>query len=206
VKTRVAIIAALVVTWVENPCARADVLDGLDTSIGSGGVVGQLAATQTDGTVRQFRFGGIPFAAFLNRDMAERWTGSLQLQALLDVINQQMLRQGFAGTISYHLLGGARQIRAPGEFVNAISTSRYNLSIAVRGGLFNYAAADRKNPSERLSGAVWEMAAGVEYRRTVSERSALGASLMATVITLPASVERIASRSAELLGFWRVYL
>jgi hypothetical protein len=117
-----------------------------------------------------------------------------------------MVRQGFAGTLSYHLLGGARRIESPGEFVNVVSTSRYNLSIAVRGGVFNYAAADRKNPSEHLSGAVWEMSSGIEYRRSISEASALGASVMATVITLPASVERLATRTVELLAFWRVYL
>lgn len=186
--------------------APADPLEGFDVSFGSGGVVGKVAATESDGTVRNFRVGGIPFAGLLNRDVAEHWTASFQVQVLLDVVNQQMLRQGFAGTMSYHLLGGARRLAASSEALSSTSTSRYNLSIPVRAGIFNYAATNRKDPSQRLSGAAWELASGLEYRRTISERSALGVSVLATVITLPASVDRIATRTVEVLGYWRVYL
>jgi hypothetical protein len=186
--------------------ARADVFDGLDTSIGTGGIFGTVAETQDDGSLRTFQFGGIPFATMLNRDLAEHWTGSLQFQVLLDVINQQMIRQGVAGTLCYHLLGGARRLMAPGELMSTVSTSTYNLSLAVRGGIFNFAAADRENPADNLSGGIWEMATGVEYRRTLSDTSAAGLSAMQTVITFPASVDRLAAKTTELLAFWRVYL
>jgi hypothetical protein len=188
------------------PAALADVFDGLDTSVATGGVFGTVEQLQEDGSPRTFRIGGIPFAAMLNRDLAESWTGSLQFQLLLDVINQQMIRQGVAGTLCYHILGGARRIATPGDFMSTVSTSVYNLSLALRGGLFNFAAADRENPTENLSGGVWEMAAGLEFRRSLTDTSAAGVSAMQTVITFPASVDRLATRTTEVLAFWRVYL
>jgi hypothetical protein len=188
------------------PAALADAFDGLDTSVATGGVVGTVEELQEDGSLRTFQIGGVPFAAMLNRDLAESWTGSLQFQVLLDVINQQMIRQGVAGTLFYHILGGARRITTPGDFMSTVSTSVYNLSLAVRGGIFNFAAADRKNPSVKLSGGVWEMASGLEFRRSISDTSAAGVSAMHTVITFPASVDRLATRTTEVLAFWRVYL
>ncbi len=188
------------------PEARADVFDGLDVSVASGVATGTVAQEKSDGSVKTFQMGGIPFAAMLNRDLAESWSGSLQAQVMLDLANYAMIRQGFAGTLLYHVLGGARRISHAGDMVTTTSTSRYNLSLAVRGGIFDYAAASRKNPSESVSGGVWEMASGLEYRRDVSETSAFGVSFMTTVVTLPTSVQRLASRTTELLGFWRVYL
>lgn len=189
-----------------SSAAVADVFDNLDLSVGSGAVVGTVSATDKDGTVRKFRIGGIPFEAMINRDLSERWTANTQAQVLLDVVNQQMLRQGFAGMLCYHFLGGARRLESQGEVLSSTSTSRYNLSVAVRAGVFSYAATDRKDPSQRLSGGVWEMASGIEYRRTVSERGAVGVSVLGTVLTLPASVDRISTQTIELLGFWRANL
>jgi hypothetical protein len=186
--------------------AFCDPFAGLDISVASGLVAGRISSTNADGTTRQFRIGGVPFAVMLNRDLSGKFTGSLQTQLLLDVVNQQMVRQGFSGILSYHVFGGARQIAVPGDMVHTVSTSPYNLSLSVRGGLFSYAAADRKDPKTKLSGSVWEMAGGIEYRRTVTPTSAIGASFLGTVLTLPSSVERLSTRTFELLGFWRMYL
>lgn len=186
--------------------AKADAFDGLDVATGSGAVMGTVIATDSDGTTRRFTTNGIPFVAMLYRDLASHWTGNLQAQVLLDLRNQQMIRQGFAGTMAYHVLGGARRIVSANDVVRNISTSRYNLSLLLRGGVFNYAATDRENPKLRLSGSVWEMASGLEYRWTMSDTSAVGASVLGSVITLPASVDRLTARTVEVLGFWRVYL
>jgi hypothetical protein len=186
--------------------ARGDVFDGVDLSVGTGVSEGTVVQEQPDGKVNTFTIGGIPFAAMLNRDLAEHWSGHLDLSAMLDVVNQQMIRQGFAGTLDYHVLGGARRIAHPGDTVSTTSTSHQSLSVAVRGGIFNYAAANKKDPNVTLSGGVWELAGGLEYRRDVSERSAFGGAFMTTITTLPSSVQRLSTRTTEVLGFWRVYL
>jgi hypothetical protein len=198
--------AALVVALVcAAETASADVFDGLDVGAATGIVTGAIEETKTDGSVQTFKVGGIPLAAMLNRDLAPSWTGSLQFQVLLDVANQQMIRQGLAGTLSYHILGGARRLVTPGNTLKLTSANNYNLSIDVRGGIFDYAAANKRDPTENVSGGIWEMAVGIEYRRDLSEQNALGASLMISTLTLPASVERLATKTRELLFFWRTY-
>lgn len=184
----------------------ADVFDGLDVGAASGGVAGHVSSTDSDGKSRNFRIGGMPFVAMLNRDLASQWTGSLQGQVLLDAVNRQMIRQGFSGTLAYHVLGGSRRIVNASDVAKEVATNRYNVSVLVRGGVFSYAATESDDPKARLSGSVWEMASGLEYRKTVSEKSAFGASAISTVVTLPASVDRLSARVVEVLAFWRVYL
>lgn len=186
--------------------AQADIFSGLDVGIGSGLVVGRVSATEADGTSRQFRTGGIPFVGMLNRDLASKWTGSLQGQVLLDTVNQQMIRQGFSGSLAYHLFGGVRRMSSVSDIAKNVATNRYNLSVVLRGGIFNFAAAEKNDPEARLSGSIWEMASGTELRYSPSEANAFGASAMTTVVTLPASVDRLSARMIEVLGFWRVYL
>jgi hypothetical protein len=198
--------AAFAFLVIGSVTANADVPEGLDMSAGTGGALGSVAKTREDGTAQTYPIGGVPFAAILNRDLAEHWAGGLEAQMMLDIVNQQMIRQGFAGSISYHLLGGPRRLVWPGSAVNITSMSHYNLSFKTRGGIFNYAAAARNDPGHGLSGSVWEFSAGVEYRQDLSERNAAGTSLMTTVLSLPASIDRLSTSMTELLLFWRFYL
>lgn len=203
-KTFIAFVATLFLCSAST--VRADVFDGLDVGTGSGGVAGRVSSRDSEGETHKFRIGGLPFVAMLNRDLASQWTGSLQAQVLLDAVNRQMIRQGFSGTLAYHFLGGSRRIATASDVAKELATNRYNVSILVRGGVFSYAATERNDPKSRLSGSVWEMASGLEYRKTVSEKSAFGASAISTVVTLPASVDRLSARVVEVMAFWRVYL
>jgi hypothetical protein len=189
--------------------ALADVFDGMDVSVGTGGVAGSVTAAGENGSVRQFNIGGVPLIAMLNRDFSEHWSGSVQVQSMFDTINQQMARQGFAAASSYHIVGGARQLSSaegPGDFFTVRATNRHNLSVSIRGGVFHYAATQRDNIENKISGSVWDVASGFEYRRNLSEADAVGLSVMGTIATLPASVDRLAAKTGELVIFWRVFL
>jgi hypothetical protein len=191
---------------VAAPPAAADIFDGLDVSVASGFALGTVSQEQVNGEVQSFPFGGVPFAAILNRDLAEKWSGGVEVELMLDVLNQQMNRSGAAGVLLYHLLGGARHLKRGGGNVELVSTSPQSLSVGMRGGTYNFALASRKNPAQHLTGGVWEASTGLEYRRDLSDTSAIGASAYTTVLTLPSSVERLQANTTEFLGFWRVYL
>lgn len=196
--------------------ARADVFDGMDVSVGTGGVAGTVSTEKksssldaTKGSKRQFTIGGIPLVAMLNRDFSEHWSGNVQAQSMFDTINQQIARQGFAAAGVYHIVGGARRLtstRGTSDFFTVQATNRHNLSVAIRGGVFHYAATERDNIDNKISGSVWDIASGFEYRRNLSEANAFGVSAMGTVATLPASVDRLSARTGELVLFWRVFL
>lgn len=183
--------------------SRAETTASSDVSILSGFALGTVSKTLNDGSSQTFRIGGVPLGFSRNFDISYNWSTALGGQILLDIINRQMIRQGFTGSCSYHLLGGPRRLDGLGESIRVTSTNSYNLSLVGRAALFNYGASDPKSPGTNLAGGVWEIASGLEYRKEISDSSATGAMIMLSMTTLPASVERLASKTNELLFFWR---
>lgn len=176
-----------------------------DVSLLTGFAIGTVTKRQVDRSNQTFQIGGVPLGLSWNHDISRDWSTALSGEFLLDAVNKQMIRQGFTGAIAYHLFGGGRRLDNLGDAIHVTATNSYNLSLLGRAGLFNYAASDPNSPSTSLAGGVWEIAMGVEYRKEVFDASALGASNLVSLTTLPASVERLSSRMNEVLFFWRYY-
>jgi hypothetical protein len=176
---------------------------GTDLNVGTGLALGTVSQTLSDGSLKSFQMGGVPLQLGLNKDLAAKLSASIAPQILLDVANRQVVRQGVTASIAYHLIGSAGRLEYPGERFRVTSLSIQNLSLISRAGLFNYAASEPNRPTSNVTGGLWEFAVGFEYRRDVGEESALGLTVMATVLTIPASVQRLKSQMMETLIFWR---
>ena len=183
--------------------ARSEVNDAADLSLVTGFVNGSVTKQQIDGSRRTFQMGGIPLGAALNRNLSANWTGALSGHILLDIVNRQVIRQGIGGSMSYHLLGGARRLSLPGDMVSISTSNSYNFSLLGRVNLQNYAASDPERPTNNIAGGLWEIATGLEYRKDFSESSAYGVAMLLSIATMPASVQRLSSKTSELLLFWR---
>ncbi len=174
-----------------------------DISVGTGLALGTVSQTLADGSLKSFQMGGVPLQLGLNKDVAAKLSASFAPQILLDIVNRQVVRQGATASIAYHLIGSSRRLDYPGERFRVSSVSIPNLSLISRAGLFNYAASEPNRPTSNVTGGLWEFAVGFEYRRDIGEESALGLSIMATALTIPASVQRLKSQMMEALIFWR---
>ena len=157
--------------------------DILDVSAMTGVAFGTVSQQQKLWSSKKFMLGGIPLGLAIYQDIAPSWTVHLDIQAILDIVGKQQIRQGLSGTLNYHILGGAKRMSTSGPILH--STSRYltNLSLAFRGGVYHFSASNAEDPSLTLSGSLWDLAAGIEYRQDIGEFSSIGSSLMSTVMT-----------------------
>lgn len=177
-----------------------------DVSFKIGGSVGSIHRPERNGvTDKTFQVGGLPLGIAWNHDASFHLSTTINAQLMIDVPNSQVMRQGVEGGMAYHILGGARRIVNNASDVRSISTSPFNLSLLGRMGIFNYSASTKNKPVENVAGSVLEARTGIEYRKDLSEVSALGTELLATLFTLPASTERLAPRFIEWSFFWRMY-
>ena len=170
-----------------------------------GMVVGEVSQPLRKGGSRTFTISGIPLGFGATWDMGPNWGFQADGSVLLDVIGRQQIRQGVSATLSYHLLGGAKRLAAEGPLVSVTARNPSSLSLVFRAGLFQYSASDANDPSISLSGSIWDLGSGVEFRRDLGEEHAIGASLLTTVTTVPASKERLSAQNKELLLFWQTY-
>ena len=186
------------------PVAQAEDL-GSDVGFKIGGSVGTVSIADDKGT-KIFSFGGMPFGMAWYKDLSAKWAGTLQAMAMFDLRNTQLIRQGVEGGVAFHLLGGPRRMGQEGHEAGFVSRSPMALSLALRGGVQHYAATDKEHTSERVSGSAFEAKSGLEYRREMTAESAITIDLLATIFSIPASVERLTPRTVELVFGWRTYL
>ena len=130
----------------------------------------------------------------------------MQAQLLLDSVSAQVVRQGAGIGVAYHLLGGVRRKTETYRYATFVKRNRYNLSAIARVALQNYAASAKTDTSAGISGAVFEVVTGAEFRFDLSEGHALGFEGVTTAYTLPASVERLTPRVQEYIAFWRFFI
>ena len=177
-----------------------------DLSYQIGVAVGSVTKQLIDLKKQTFDLGGVTLGIGWNHDLTHKWSSALGGTLLFDVVNRQMIRQGLTGSIAYHLFGGARRLDHSGEIAQVIETNDFNFSVLVKSGLFHYAASDPKAPNNSLVGGLWEVAMGFEVRQETSDESALCATILTNVTTIPASVERLTSKINEIVVSWRLFL
>ena len=181
-----------------------------DMSLKMGGFAGTITRANTDSDESSSDesssadVGGIPCAVAFNKDLLLNLSMMMQWQFIVDLINSQVIRQGFEGGVSYHVFGGSKLVLVPGDMAVIAHRNPYNISLVGRAGLQQYAASSKDNPSDNFSGSAFEIRAGIEYRTDISRTSAYGFELLQTIYTLPTSVERISPMITELSFFWRV--
>ena len=130
----------------------------------------------------------------------------LQAQFLLDLSNSQVVRQGGSVGGAYHLLGGVRRREDDYGSVKFTRRNFYNLSLVGRIAFQKYAASNKKATSRGVSGSVFELLTGVEFRLDLSEAHAFGIEALTNTFTMPASVTRITPLAQEFAVFWRFFI
>ena len=179
----------------------------IDLSFKMGGDSGTIYSPEHDNVKSAtYTVGGMPLGIAWNRDNSFNWSTTLGAQMMIDIPNSQVMRQGFEGGFSYHLLGGSRRLVDNSSDVHTVSTSPYNFSVVGRIGFFNYSSSTKSTPMVSIVGSVFEGRGGFEYRRDLSASKAIGAEFISTIFSLPASVERISPRFIEFSLFLRTFL
>ncbi len=185
--------------------ARAEAHD-LDMTCRTGISGGSITYTDDTGEEVTGNYGGIPIGVVWNRGFSRSMSLLLSGGVLLDLINSQLIKQGFAGGVAWHVLGGPRTYSLGGTELGVISRTASSLSLVTYGGIQNFAATDTNDPTLQVSGSVFEVDIGIEYRHDLSDEDAATFEVMTSVFSLPASTSRIKPSSLEILFGWRTYI
>jgi hypothetical protein len=151
-------------------------------------------------------FGGFPIGLILNEDLSQKFLLSFQIAVVFDPLNNQLTRQGVDAVLAYHLFGGARLSVRDYDNVRFVSKNRFNLSLLLSTGFHAYSASSVSNPSDTLSGSVYETMGGLQYRYDFSEGSALVVEALHSLFNVSASNERLSPDLIEISLSWRFFL
>jgi hypothetical protein len=186
--------------WAKDSDALWDITAKLG---GTGGAISAPGKQKGDPD-RYFSYGGVLIGFALNRDLHPKITGTLQYHLVADIANSQVSRQGVDVGIAYHVLGGAMRLTETYDYAQISSGEAYNLSLLGRTGLRNYGASSKEDPNDKVSGSLLEILAGIGYRWSpTTMRQAYGIEVLATLFSIPASVDRLETTGVETILFWR---
>jgi hypothetical protein len=150
--------------------------------------------------------GGMPIGLRLTENSSHSLSYVYQGGILLDLVNTQIVRQNIEAGISYHLLGGSRQIERQTSMGSFKGLSPSNLSLALRASYSQFSASSANDPKDKVSGSILEIKTGSSYRMDIFWESALEFEFMLVLMGFPASVDRIQHSGIELNIVWRRYL
>jgi hypothetical protein len=181
---------------------------GLDVSYKLGFTNGTMSRP-ADGTTppQEFQYAGMPATFALNHEMAAWFSFFYEGQVVFDFANEMVTRKGASAGVCGHMLGGSRSAvidRFPGYTLR--SKNSRNLSACARMSYFSYSASSKTNLRDRATGSIVENLYGLQYRQDVTDQMALGIEAFFTLFNIPASVERLDTRSQEVSLFLRTYI
>ena len=180
--------------------------DTIDATFRMGAAFGTITYTDDNNDVVSGSFGGIPFGMMWNRGLSKSASLVAGGGVLLDLKNAQLIKQGVSGGVSWHIIGGPRIYKKQGAAAGFVTRNPSSLSVVTYGGLQNFAATDATNIKTRVSGSVFEVDLGIEYRYDFSDENAATIEFINSVFTLPASVSRIKPTSTEIVFGWRTFI
>ena len=188
------------------PCVAEEMVatSSYDLGISTGATFG----TGTQGTgdkPREFGYGGFPFALALNENVSAKWTLQFSGSMVFDLGNIEITRSGLQFSAFYHLLGGSRSLVAEYGQDRVISGDPYNFSLILQLNYQHYAAVAKAGGAS-LSGSLIGTAVGLEYRFDFSDHSAIAFDLLNSLVSFPASVERLSIKTTEFLVSWRFFI
>ena len=173
-----------------------------DIAFRSGFVLGTISYQDSTGLDQSPTFGGIPFEILWNRGLSKSWSLRLSGNVLLDVLNMQIIRQGYGAGVAYHFLGGPRSYGVQGPTAGFTTNSSSALSVISYSEMQNYAATDAKNPSASVAGGTLEFSLGLEYRRDISDLSGVSVEFKNSLYSLPTTATRIKTVMTEVIIGW----
>jgi len=174
-----------------------------DYSFVTGGTIGLVVDPTRKKGNQEVGFGGIPLGARITTSSDAHYSLVYQAGILLDLGNNQVVQQGGEFGVSWHFIGGARKVKRVSSLGTIFGTSPYDLSLLARVGYFQFSASSINDPSDRVTGAVVDFRTGIGYRRDILYTSALAVEIMATVYSIPASLERISHSALDFSLIWR---
>lgn len=154
-----------------------------------------------------FSFYGLPFTATLNQEVTSYATFYYEGEILLDIANNMITRKSFAGGACLHMLGGSRRaIEVKSVPYVLITTHKWNISACNRASYFLYSAANKDDLSQSVDGATFEDFVGTQLRYEPWEGVSVGFEFMVSVYGVPATSDRISSKSQELKLLLRTFI
>jgi hypothetical protein len=181
---------------------------GSDVTYSGGTGAGSISTPRNGTTSAQtFAFEGIPMNFAFNIESHSSFSTFHQGGILYDLANGMVIRTGIGTGACYHVMGGSRRaIFQSSDVYNLLSYNNFNLSMCAKALFLRYSAANKDNLDERVEGSVVEPQAGIQYRHDIGESFSVGLEFYSTIISLPASVDRITTDSTEMFFFLRTYL
>lgn len=152
-------------------------------------------------------YGGyVAGATVYNESIFDNQTVYVSGDMLIDQANQQVIRKGFSLGTNYALIGGKKRIierLKPGAFV---SQNNFFVTWNNRLSYDSYSVTSTKLGIETLDGSVVSLLTGVGINMFISTQMSLGISLMQSVMSFSASVEKSSATTTELSVAFRTYL
>ncbi len=186
---------------------NTDTSKTFDVSVKTGGFTGSITKPGEGGASSStYQYGGISTGVALNHNYASYATVIFQAALILDLTNEQVSRQDIDIGFAYHILGGSKIHKRESKFSTRVWRNPYNLSIVILSGLHNYAASEKDDTANSITGSVLETLLGFQYRHDFNVNNSFGVESLTTVLDIPASVERLKPTGTDLSLFWRFLL
>ncbi|MBC7533282.1 MAG: hypothetical protein H7318_17055 [Oligoflexus sp.] len=152
-------------------------------------------------------FGGfIAGIALFNENLLDYQTGMISADFLLDAANNQVIRKGFSAGTNYALIGGKKRTIERLKMGTVVSQSNYSLSWNNRITYDSFTVTPTAVGLENLDGSNASYVTGIGFNIFITGQTSLSISLMNTVVSFAASVEKSTQKSTELGFALRSYL
>ncbi len=149
-------------------------------------------------------YAGNPISLGINYDAGPDLTLGAELW-LVAVGSSLLAEKGLFFTMAYHLMGGSRYIAEDMGFARIVRRNPFNLSFVSRVGynLIEYANVDN---SKNVTGAMFEVMMGIQFRQDIGENSAIALEYLMTMMSLPANNPLVTSKRTAILLSYRFFL
>lgn len=152
-------------------------------------------------------FGGLLTGATVyNEYLFPRFTGAASFDLLIDGGSLQVVRKGFAGSITWNFLGGKKQQVYRLKPATFASSNPLSLGWVWRVGYDSFSATPSAVGALELTGSNVHLDTGLRLTWRIGSQSNLGVETMITVLSLAMSIEKSTERATELAFSWRYYL
>lgn len=145
-----------------------------------------------------YGLGGLAVGLTFYRDIAESQTLAFAPSLLVDLTNQQIIRNGVEGSWFYHLWGGSGYVTEDYDRVVIKGSTSFSLSVLATLGYFNYAATVGETSTQAIRGSTLESRLGVAYRSTLGSGASWSVALLHTFITFRTSIDKVQPSLTEL--------
>jgi hypothetical protein len=199
-------IAVFLISTAPAAYGIVDSMPNYDVGVRSGyvgGVIHDPNREDDDQATADITFGAIPLQGILTTGLSREWSSSMIFGVLMDVVNSQVIEQGIEGDVSWHFMGGTRQIRKESEIALLEGRTRYDASLIGRASYQQFTISSKEDPDDIVKGSVVSLKIGAAARFDFVWDSAVAAELVTTLMSFPSSTERLGYQEFALGLIWR---